>query len=87
MLSKTVKVSIKDNEDSRPIALLVQLAEKFSSAVLIGYGNKKINAKSIMGMMTLDISDGDELTIETDGVDEEDAMTEIEEYLKASCII
>jgi catabolite repression HPr-like protein len=82
MLSKTVKVSIKDNEDSRPIALLVQLAEKFSSAVLIGYGNKKINAKSIMGMMTLDISDGDELTIETDGVDEEDAMTEIEEYLK-----
>ena len=87
MLSKTVKVSIKDNEDSRPIALLVQLAEKFSSAVLIGYGNKKINAKSIMGMMTLDISDGDELTIETDGVDEEDAMTEIEEYLTASCII
>ena len=82
MLSKPVKVAIKDNEDSRPIALLVQLAEKFSSAVLIGYGNKKINAKSIMGMMTLDISDGDELTIETDGVDEEDAMTEIEEYLK-----
>lgn len=84
MLTKTVKVVLKDDNDSRPLAMLVQLAGKFSSTILIGTETKMINAKSIMGMMTLDIKNGDELKVETEGVDEDDAMTEIETYLKGN---
>ena len=43
-----------------------------------------MNAKSIMGMMTLSIAPGEEVTIITKGVDEEEAMNKIEEYLTTS---
>ena len=46
--------------------------------------DKKVNAKSIMGMMTLSIAPGEEVTIITKGVDEEEAMNKIEEYLTTS---
>ena len=42
---------------------------------------KKINAKSIMGMMSLNISDGEAVTVVTDGEDEQEAASAIEEYL------
>ena len=45
---------------------------------------KKVNAKSIMGMMTLGLSAGEEVVVSADGGDEEDAIGEIEKYLSSS---
>ena len=61
--------------------MLVQKASQFTSKVHIEIGNKKVNAKSIMGMMSLSVCGGDEIVVVTEGADEEVAANEIELYL------
>ena len=81
MVKKAVTIQREEGLEARPIAVLVQKASQFSSTVHIEVGAKKINAKSIMGMMSLSVSNGDEVVIVTDGMDEEAAAKEIELYL------
>ena len=66
------------------MALLVQVESQCESNIYVEVEDKKVNAKSIMGMMTLSIAPGEEVTIITKGVDEEEAMNKIEEYLTTS---
>ncbi len=80
MVKKSVTMNCEGLE-ARPIAMLVQKASQFSSSVYLEIGNKKINAKSIMGMMSLNVCGGDEVTVITEGADEEAAANEIEAYL------
>ena len=68
--------------ETRPVAFLVQVASQFESSIYIEYDNKRINAKSIMGMMTVNLSNGKEVNVSADGSDEAEAITKIEEYLK-----
>ena len=49
--------------EARPVALLVQVASQFESNIYVEVEDKKVNAKSIMGMMTLSIVPGEEVTI------------------------
>ena len=79
MVSETVKINIP-GEIERKAALLVQTASSFDSRIHISYLNKSINAKSIMGVMTLPLSDGDEVTITAEGADENKAMKEMAEF-------
>ncbi|MEF9946638.1 MAG: HPr family phosphocarrier protein [Lachnospiraceae bacterium] len=81
MIKKPVTVQSNDGLDGRPIALLVQEASQYTSQVHIEIDNKKINAKSIMGMMSLRIAGGDKLTLVTEGADEEEAANGIEKFL------
>ncbi len=81
MIKKLVTMNCEILE-ARPIAMLVQKASQFTSSVHIEIGTKKINAKSIMGMMSINVFGGDEITIITEGADEETAANEIEAYLK-----
>ena len=83
MVKKAVTVQRADGLEARPIAMLVQKASQFSSSVHIEVGTKNINAKSIMGMMSLSVVNGDEIVVVTDGADEVAAAEEIELYLKA----
>lgn len=80
MIKKTVTINCEGLE-ARPIAMLVQKASQFSSKVHIEVGTKNVNAKSIMGMMSLSVCGGDEILIVTEGEDEEAAANEIEAYL------
>ena len=80
MVKKSVTINCEGLE-ARPIAMLVQKASQFSSKVHIEIGNKKVNAKSIMGMMSLSVCAGHEVVIVTEGVDEAEAANEIEAYL------
>ena len=80
MIRKAVTINCEVLE-ARPIAMLVQKASQFASTVHIEVGTKKINAKSIMGMMSLSVCGGDEIVVVTNGADEEDAASEIESYL------
>lgn len=80
MIRKNIDVSA-EKEGARPIAMLVQVASQYKSKINICQGNKTVNAKSIMGMMTLGMVSGQPLEVLVDGEDEETAMTSIEEYL------
>ena len=81
MITKNIKVELPSGLDARPVALLVQVASQYDSSIYVESGNKKINAKSIMGMMTLGLSQGEEITVLVEGSDEEKAMENIEKYL------
>lgn len=81
MIKKPVTVKTNEGLEARPIALLVQEASQYNSQVFIEVDDKKINAKSIMGMMSLSIQSGEELTVVTEGADEEAAAKGIEEFL------
>ena len=80
MIRTAVRINCEGLE-ARPIAMLVQKASQFSSAVHIEIGSKKVNAKSIMGMMSLSVRSGDEVIVITNGDDEAEAAKEIETYL------
>ncbi len=81
MVRKTITVQLTAGLEARPIAMLVQVASQYDSKIYVETGTKRVNAKSIMGMMTLGISVGEEVTVTADGADEEKAIAEIEAYL------
>lgn len=80
MIKKNIDVSLGE-DGARPIAMLVQLASQYKSSIEICKDNMTVNAKSIMGMMTLGLAQGQKLEISVEGEDEEVAMQEIEKYL------
>lgn len=82
MTKKTVTIEISSGLEARPIAMLVQVASQFESSIYVECGNKRVNAKSIMGMMTLGLSAGEQVTVEANGADEETAVSDIEKYLR-----
>ena len=81
MIKKPITLKLRDGLEARPIALLVQEANQYSSTVYIEVENKKINAKSIMGMMSLGLCAGEELTVAAEGADEQTAVDNIEKFL------
>jgi catabolite repression HPr-like protein len=81
MTSKTIKIKLENGLEARPIAFLVQEASKYDSSIYIKSGEKRVNAKSIMGMMTLGLINGEELTVTTDGADEQEALNGLDRFL------
>ncbi|MCR4738839.1 MAG: HPr family phosphocarrier protein [Lachnospiraceae bacterium] len=81
MKTKTITVTMDDRGDARPIAKLVQVASQYDASVYIDCDSKHVNAKSIMGMMTLALKNGDDVSVVTDGSDEDAAVDGIEKYL------
>lgn len=82
MVSEKIQVNLSADAEARPVAVLVQKASQFESKVFIESGNKRINAKSIMGMMSLGITQGEEVTISAEGPDAEAAVAELVKYLQ-----
>ena len=83
MTTKKVTIEIPTGLETRPVAMLVQVASQFSSYIYLENESKKVNAKSIMGMMTLGLIPGEKVTITADGADEEQAIEKIEACLTA----
>ena len=81
MVARTVEVKLAGGLEARPVAELVQLASKYDSTVHIEVMDRKVNAKSIMGMMTLALTRGQKLTVIADGADEEAAVEDMESFL------
>ena len=82
MIKKPVTIKKNMAMEDRPVAHLVQEASQYASQVYIDREDNMINAKSIMGMMTLGLVTGESITVEADGTDEEQAVAEIEKYLQ-----
>lgn len=81
MTKKDAVIRLENGLEARPVALLVQVASQFDSAIYLEYSDKRVNAKSIMGMMTLVLTAGDSVTVTADGTDEENAVNAIVSYL------
>ena len=83
MIKKPVTIRNSMDMETRPIAHLVQEASQYKSQVYIEMDDKKINAKSIMGMMTLGLSAGESVVVSAEGEDEAEAIENIEKYLSS----
>ena len=81
MITKKMNVKLPSGLAARPIAELDQIASQFESEIHIECENKKVNAKSIMGMMSLTLTAGEEVTVVAEGNDESKAIEGIEQYL------
>ena len=81
MSKKNVIVSNVSEGHDNPIAELVQVACQFDSDIMLESDNRRINAKSIMGIMAFNPSDGMSVDIVTEGADEEAALDAIEKFL------
>jgi len=81
MVRKTVTIELETGLGARPVAMLVQVASQYDSNIYVECDSKRVNAKSIMGMMTLGLVPGERVTVTADGADEEKAVNGIEKYL------
>ena len=82
MVEKQVEVQLKSGLQARQAALFVQEANRYSADVYLEKDNKKVNAKSIMGIMSLAISKGTMVNISADGLDEEKAVLALSEIIE-----
>lgn len=83
MITKKMTIELKTGLEARPVAVFVQVASQFDSLIFVEYDNKKVNAKSIMGMMTLGLAAGENVTVSAEGADEDEAIKSIEKYLSS----
>lgn len=81
MIKKSVKIRLSNGLEARPVALLVQVASQYESTVYLETSDKRVNAKSIMGMMSLGLDNGEEVTVICEGTDEENAAVDVEKFL------
>jgi catabolite repression HPr-like protein len=86
MTTKSIQIKLENGLEARPVALLVQEASKYESTIYIRSGEKKVNAKSIMGMMSLGLDNGDLLDVSADGSDEQTAVDNIEKFLSGQAV-
>lgn len=84
MIEKTVKITLETGLQARPAAEFVQKANRFTSDVFLEKDNKKVNAKSIMGLMSLALTRGSEVKLIADGPDEKIAINELISFITAS---
>ena len=81
MVKKTITIGLSAGLEARPVAMLVQVASQFDSSIYVECESKRVNAKSIMGMMTLGLAAGEDVEVSAEGSDEKNAIEEIEKYL------
>jgi len=81
MVSTEAVVKLKTGLQARPAALFVQEANRFVSDIFLQKDDKKVNAKSIMGLMSLAISTNSKVTITADGKDEQQAILALSEFI------
>ena len=80
-MKKSVVVKMQQDFEARPIANLVQVANRYESKIYLEHGDSRVNAKSIMGMMSLTLLPGEEITVVANGTDEKEAAAGIERFL------
>ena len=81
MISKSMTINIQKGLEARPVALLVQVASQYESSIYVEIQEKKVNAKSIMGMMSLGLAEGEQITLIANGPDDEEAVNAIDKYI------
>lgn len=81
MVKRNIRIELSGGLEARPVAVFVQVASQFEASLYVEYKDKRVNAKSIMGMMSLGIAQGETVTLCAEGKDEAQAAATIEKYL------
>lgn len=81
MVVKEVLVSCESGLHNKQATYFVQKANEFECSISVGCGNRKMNAKSLLGIMSLGIVTGATVTLVAEGSDEEAAVAALEELL------
>lgn len=81
MKKAAVEIKLQNGLEARPVAMLVQVASKYESKIYLESAGKKVNAKSIMGMMSLGLDNGEKVNVMAEGTDEDEAVKAIEQSL------
>lgn len=84
MITKKIQIQLQNGLEARPVAVLVQVASQYNSSIYVECDDRKVNAKSIMGMMTLGLTVGEEVVVSANGDDEQTAMDDIVKYLSTA---
>ena len=84
MLSKTVVVQNQVGLHARPATFFIQKSNEFKSSIWIEKDERKVNAKSLLGVLSLGITKGTEIEIIADGVDEEEAISALEALIDSN---
>ena len=84
MTRKEITIQLPSGLEARPVALLVQVASQYESEIHLESEGRTVNAKSIMGMMTLGLASGEKVVVTANGKDEAEASQNIEDYLSAT---
>ena len=84
MITKKIQIQLQNGLEARPVAVLVQVASQYNSSSYVECDDRKVNAKSIMGMMTLGLTAGEEVVVSANGDDEQTAMDDIVKYLSTA---
>ncbi len=80
-MKKKVVIRMREGIGATPIANLVQMATGFASRTYLEVDKKRVNLKSMMGMMSLALLEGEEVVLDVQGEDEEDALDALEQFL------
>lgn len=81
MVQEKVVVKLKTGLQARPAALFVQEANRYSSQIYLQKDDRQVDAKSIMGVMSLAVGSGSEVTIMADGADAEKAVKSLAQFI------
>lgn len=83
MLERKAKINIPIGLHARPAAIFIQKAEEFASDIKVIRDNQVVSGKSILGLMTLALGYGEEITIRVEGVDEVLAVKTLVELMES----
>lgn len=81
MIKREITIQLPSGLEARPVAMLVQVASQYESEIHVESEGRTVNAKSIMGMMTLGLDTGEKVVVSASGSDEAEAVQNIEDYL------
>ena len=81
MTSKEIRIGLSSGLEARPAAMLVQVASQYESSIYVESEEKRVNAKSIMGMMSMGLLAGENVVVTAEGNDEDAAVEGIAQYL------
>lgn len=86
MFSKEVVVQNQVGLHARPATFFIQKANEFKSTVWVSKDERKVNAKSLLGVLSLGITRGTNITIIADGPDQEDAVNKLVELISSNFV-
>jgi len=81
LVERKVTVTLETGLQARPAAEFVQKANRYTADIYLEKDNKKVNAKCIMGLKSLSITNGEQITLIADGPDEEAALNDLVTYI------
>ncbi len=84
MISKAVVVKNQVGLHARPATFFIQKSNEFKSSIWVEKEDRRVNAKSLLGVLSLGITKGTEITIITDGTDEKEAIDALEKLIESN---